>query len=113
MENKLIYVPDMALYECYVVRDSNTIRAYAEMPENNKTIKYRDYYYNSNYLYQDGYQTFSQYSTLPICLKEEVLTEYVAYRNDFDQILIIFLIMSIFAFYIPTKIFLRLFRRFN
>ena len=113
MENKLIYVPDMAIYECYVVRDSDVIRAYYEMPENGKTIKYRDYFYNSNYLYQDGYQTFSQYSTIPVCLKNEILTEDIVYRNDFDKILIIFLIMSIFAFYIPIKIFKRLFRRFN
>ena len=108
-----IYVPDMSVYACYVVRDSNTIRAYEEMPQHDKTINYRDYYINSNYLYQDSYQNFGSYSTLPTCLSSEVLTEEVWYRNDFDSILIIFLIMTIFCFYIPLKIALRLFRRFN
>lgn len=108
-----IYVPDMSVYACYVVRDTNTIRAYEKMPERDKTINYRDYYINSNYLYQDSYQSFGSYSTLPTCLSSEVLTEEVFYRNDFDSILIIFLIMCIFCFYIPLKIVLRLFRRFN
>ena len=42
-----IYVPDMSVYACYVVRDSNTIRAYEEIPKHDKTINYRDYYINS------------------------------------------------------------------
>lgn len=108
-----IYVPDMSVYECYVVRNETTIRAYEEMPRRNADINYRDFYYNSNYLYQDGVQTFNNYSTLPVCLSKEVLTEEVWYRNDFDSILVIFLIMCIFCFLIPLKVFLRLFRRFQ
>lgn len=108
-----IYVPEMSVYSCYVVRDGNTIRAYENTPERDKTINYRDYYINSNYLYQDGSQSFGSYSTLPTCLPSSVLTEEVWYRNDFDSILIIFLIMCIFCFLIPLKILLRLFRRFN
>lgn len=106
----MIYIPNLN-YKCYVVRDSNTIRAYEQQPNYNTTINYRDYYINSNYIYQDGVQNFSTYSTLPVCLAKEELTDNVYYRNDFDSILIIFLIMSIFAFYIPLKIFIRLFRR--
>ena len=108
----MIYVPDLN-YKCYVVRDTNTIRAYSQVPQNNKDISYRDYYINSNYLYQDGTQSFSSYTTLPICLDDSKLTDAVYYRNDFDQILVIFLILSIFCFYIPLKIFFRLFRRLN
>lgn len=107
----MIYVPDTSSYKCFVVRDSNTIRAYKEKPVNNSNIDYRDYYINSNYLYQDGTQQFSNYTTLPVCLQSSELTNNVYYRNDFDSILIIFLIMSIFCFLIPIKIFLRLFRR--
>lgn len=109
----MIYVPDLEKYQCFVVRNENTIRAYEEIPQLNLSINYRDYYINSNYLYQDGIQEFSRYSTLPICLDNSILTNEVYYRNDFDSILIIFLIMCIFCFYIPIKIFLRLFRRFN
>lgn len=107
----MIYVPDLTNYECFVVRDSNTIRAYKTTPQNNSTIEYRDYYINSNYLYQDGEQTFSQYTTLPVCLSQDKLTSDVYYRNDLDSILIIFLIISIFAFYIPLKLFGSFYKR--
>lgn len=109
----MIYVPDLENYKCFIVRDTNTLRAYKQVPTNNSEVVYRDYYINSNYLYQDGTQTFSQYTTLPVCLDNSKLTTEVYYRNDFDAILTIFLIMSIFCFYLPIKIFTRLFRRFK
>lgn len=106
-----IYVPDLTSYKCYVVRNDSTIRAYKEIPQNNSDIEYRDYYYNSNYLFQDGIQSFSNYTTLPVCLDPNLLTNDFYYRNDFDSILVMFLILSIFCFYIPIKVFLRLIRR--
>lgn len=109
----MIYVPDLENYKCFVVRNDSTIRAYKNIPVNNSDVPYRDYYYNSNYLYQDGVQSFGAYSTLPICLDNSNLTNNVYYRNDFDSILVIFLIMCIFCFYLPLKIFVRLFRRFQ
>lgn len=109
----MIYVPDLETYKCFVVRNESTIRAYKNIPQNNMDIDYRDYFYNSNYLYQDGVQSFGPYSTLPICLDNSNLTNNVYYRNDFDSILVIFLIMCIFCFYLPLKIFVRLFRRFQ
>ena len=108
----MIYVPDLENYRCFVVRNESTIRAYKNIPVNNSDVSYRDYFYNSNYLYQDGVQSFGPYSTLPICLDNSNLTNSVYYRNDFDSILVIFLIMCIFCFYLPLKIFVRLFRRF-
>lgn len=107
----MIYVPDKENYSCFVVRSSDTIRAYKQKPTYNSNIDYRDYYVNSNYMYQDGNQQFSNYSTLPVCLNNSELTNNVYYRNDFDSILIIFLILSIFCFLIPLKVFLRFFRR--
>lgn len=109
----MIYVPDLENYRCYVVRDSNTLRAYTRVPTNNTEIDYRDFYINSHYLYQDGTQTFSNYTTLPVCLDNSKLTTEVYYRNDFDSILIIFIILVIIWFIIPLKIFTRLFRRFK
>lgn len=106
----MIYVPDTS-YSCYVVRSENVIRAYSEMPQHNVTSSYRDYYFNSNYLYQDGQQTFNQYSTLPVCLSNDFITNNVYYRNDFDNILIIFIILCYVGLVIPFKIFSRLFRR--
>lgn len=109
----MIYVPEKENYKCFVVRSEEVIRAYKEIPKNNTEVSYRDYYYNSNYLYNDGTQSFSQYTTLPVCLDNNKITSDVYYRNDIDSILIVFLILSIFCFLIPIKIFTRLFRRFN
>ena len=111
----MIYVPDLS-YACYVVQNSDTIRAYKIKPYNpgynqSVTIEYRDYYLKSNYIYQDGTQQFSNYTTIPTCLANDVLTDSSYYRNDFDSILVIFLIMSIFCFYIPLKIFSKIFKR--
>lgn len=106
----MIYVPNKD-YSCYVVQSEHIIRAYDEVPRSNSTINYRDYYINSNYLYRDGVQQFSAYATIPICLDNALITDSVYYRQDFDKILIILLIMCIFCFYLPLKIFVRLFRR--
>ena len=109
----MIYVPEKENYKCYVVRSEEVIRAYEEIPRNNTEVNYRDYYYNSNYLYNDGVQSFSQYTTIPVCLDNDNITSDVYYRNDFDSILVIFLIMCIFCFYIPLKVILRFIRRFQ
>lgn len=109
----MIYVPDKENYKCFVVRSEEVIRAYEEVPVNNATISYRDYYYNSNYLYNDGEQSFSQYTTLPVCLSSDVISSDVYYRNDFDSILIILFIMFFFIVVIPFKIFFRFCRRLN
>ena len=109
----MIYVPDTENYKCFNIVSESVIRAYEQVPANNTTVNYRDYYIRSNYIYKDGTQTFSNYSTIPVCLASSELTTDVYYRNDFDSILVIFFIMSIFCFYIPIKIFVRLFRRFK
>lgn len=109
----MIYVPQKESYECYVVQSEGVIRAYEKIPKNDLTVNYRDYYIRSNYIYKDGVTSFSSYATLPICLSSSEVTSNVYYRNDLDAILTIFLIMSIFIFYIPIKVFMRLFRRFN
>lgn len=107
----MIYVPDIENYKCFVVNGDGVIRAYEQVPRNNSTINYRDYYIKSNYIYRDGSQQFSQYATLPICLSKEVVTNNVYYRNDLADILIIFAIVSIVVLYFPLKIFFRLFKR--
>lgn len=109
----MIYVPDLENYKCYVVQNEQVIRGYKEKPTNNSNVEYRDFYINSSYIYKDGLQSFGQYSTLPVCLSNQNLTTEVYYRNDIDKILIIFLIFAIFCIYIPLKIFLRMFRRFQ
>ncbi len=108
----MIYVPDTS-YACYVVQNDTTLRAYKTKPYNPSygntiNIAYRDYYYTSNYLYQDGTQQFGNYSQIPVCLDNNVLTDNYYYRNDFDRILIIFFIIVFFVFFILKK-FIRVF----
>lgn len=106
----MIYVPDTS-YRCYVVQSDTTIRAYSQVPQNNRTISYRDYYFTANYLFRDGTQTFGSTTTLPVCLDSSLITDKYYYRNDFSSILVIFMIMSIFIFYLPFKIISRFFGR--
>ena len=110
----MIYLPNDSVYnKCYVVQNEDVIRAYNKIPQNNTSYRYRDYYINSDYIYRDGEGTWSQYTTLPICLDNSKITNDFYYRTDFNDILIIFTIFCLFIFYIPFKIFMRLFRRFN
>lgn len=112
----MIYVPDLT-YSCYVLVNKDTIRAYRQTPYNPPynggtiSISYRDYFITSDYLYQDGSESFSHYSTLPVCQAPSNLTTDIYYRLDLDKILICFMILVIFCILMPLKIFSRLFRR--
>lgn len=105
-----IYLPNTN-YACYVVQSEGVIRAYEQTPNYNTVINYRDYYIDSDYIYKDGSQQFGSYSTLPVCLDTNIITNEVYYRHDFDSILLIFLIMFIFIIAIPYKIMSRAFGR--
>lgn len=110
--NYLIYVPDNNTYnKCYVLQNENVIRGYNVVPNYNTSYNYRDYYINSDYYYKDGGGTWSNYTTLPVCLDSNVITHNFYYRTDFYKILIMFLIMSIFILYIPVKVFSKIFKR--
>lgn len=107
----MIYVPDLN-YKCYVVQSEGVIRAYEQVPSIDNTVNYRDYFINSDYIYKDGYQQFGYYTTVPQCLPNDILTNDFYYRVDFDKILVIFLIVSIFIVFIPLKVCSKFFRRF-
>lgn len=108
-----IYIPEYNENSCVSILDYNTIRVYEKTPTLESNVTYRDYFINSNYIYYDGVEEFNEGSYIPLCLKNENLTNDFYYRNDLDRILIIFLIFSIFAIYLPLKIFVRLGRRFQ
>lgn len=108
----LIFVPESDTYnKCYVVQSEGVIRGYDTIPVNNASYNYRDYYIRSSYISRDGTGSWSQYSTLPICLDSSLITNDFYYRIDFPQILLLFLIINIFAIYIPIKVFSKLFRK--
>ena len=108
----MIYVPYDPDYDsCYVVQNENVIRGYDRYPTNNTSYNYRDYYIHSDYMFKDGSGSWSQYSTLPVCLDSSVITNDFYYRNDFWSICIIFMTLFFFVFFIPFKLFSRFFRR--
>lgn len=107
-----IFVPEDTTYDkCYVVQSEGVIRGYDRTPTYNTSYNYRDYYIKSDYIYRDGTGTWSNYSTLPTCLNNDYITNDIYYRNDFDKILIIFMIMAIVIIVIPYKIMSRVFGR--
>lgn len=107
-----IYLPEDNIYnKCYVVQNEDVIRGYDRVPSHNTTYNYRDYYINSDYIYKDGTGQWSNYSTLPICLDNNIITNDYYYRVDFPDILIMFCIISFFGFFIPFKIFSKLFKK--
>lgn len=106
-----IYVPDLTNYQCTYVYSEGVIRSYETVPQQNRTINYRDYYINSGYIFKDGVTSFTSYTSLPTCLSSTYLTDNVYYRNDIDKILLCFIIIVIFCFYFPYKIISRLFGR--
>lgn len=95
-----IYVP-YTDYNCYVVYDKDTIRAFHTAPQLNSYADYTDYFINSHYISRDGRTNF--YNTLPVCLDKSNLTTEFYYRNDLSDILIIIFILFFFCFYIPYK----------
>lgn len=109
----MIYVPEAKDYKCVVVQNATTLRAYYTQPQRNTTVSYRDYYYTSHYTYTEGTQTYGNTATLPTCLSSSEITSDFYYRTDFDSILVIFLIMSIFCILIPLKIISRFCKRWR
>lgn len=103
----MIYVPDLENYKCFVVKDSNTIRAYKSMPQIDEEIEYRDYFVNSHYLYNDGVELTNN---LPVCVDSSSLTSFYAYRNDFAEILIIFFLLIGFVYFTISKLWRALFK---
>lgn len=102
----MIYVPQDNTYnKCYVVQNSDIIRGYDTTPNNNTNYNYRDYYIKSNYIYKDGQGQWTTYSTLPICLDNNNLTNNFYYRNDFADICIIFMCFALIIFGLPYKLF--------
>lgn len=105
-----IYVPDLG-GACYVVQSTNSIRNYHTNPTHNSSVAYTDYLFNSHYIEMTGTQNFGSTTVLPQCLNRNTLTDNYLYRNDISDIMIVFVIISIFCFYLPIKIFMRLFKK--
>lgn len=111
--NDKIYVPNFDNNTCVSIDyiNSGYLRAYQVKPYANSTIAYTDYFVNSHYLDRTGYQTFGNYNTAISCISTDRLTNQVEYRNDFNEILLTFVLLALIVVFIPTKIVFRFFRR--
>lgn len=102
-----IYLPtDYLNKPCYVI-NNGYIRVYNTVNTEERNIVY-DIYVNQNYMVK---KSSASYSSNTVCDTTNTYTDDVYYRNDFDSILIIFLILSIFCFYIPLKLFSSIYKR--
>lgn len=108
----MLYVPNIENYKCVVVRSEQVIRAYKEVPTNNSTIDYDDYYIQSNYISQPGQQAFSNYTQLPTCIDDSYLTDDWLYMVDSYQIFLI-IISILIIIGMGFKLMFRFFRRLN
>lgn len=106
----MIYLPieNFSDYSFYYLLDSETIRVYDTNPIIDTDVPYTDYFINSHYLSKTGIEHIS---LVPTPLDVNLLTNSVYYRNDFSDILIIFLILCIFCFWLPFQILKRFFKK--
>lgn len=107
----MVYVPRFTANSCVIHQNNGVFRVYDSVPTYNSDISYTDYYINDDYFPQTGTAHFSNYSTLPSCIDNNLLTDNFYYRVDFASILLMFSIIAFFGFYIPIKIFSKLFKR--
>lgn len=106
-----IFVPNLSDFECVYLQNNNTLRGYYTVPRLNSSSDYVDFAVDNHYLFRNGTQTWNNYSTLPECLSNDVLTDNFYYRTDFADILICFTVFSFFVILFPLTIFKSLFKR--
>lgn len=99
-----IYVPELNNGNCVHIQSTDIIRVYESTPRANATINYKDYYIKSSYIYNEGSQNFTNYSTLPTCISSDRLTTEYAYRNDFADIIIIAFALIFMGYFFVSKI---------
>lgn len=105
-----IYIPiEKENISCVSVLDHNTLRVYDNIPDFNSSSTYTDFYIDSHYLSKVGVETFSE--SIPGCISSDLITNDFYYRQDFDSILFVFIVLMFFMFLVPFKIFTKLFRR--
>ena len=94
-----IYLPTEYLNKpCYII-NNDYIRVYNTVNPRDNVVY--DIYINQDYMIK---QSIASYSDYTVCDSINTFTDDVYYRTDLDKILIIYLILSIFMFYIPLKL---------
>lgn len=112
MENIYLPIYNVNDFACYSIYDKDTVRAYYTKPALDSSSNYVDFFINSHYLQKTGIQSWGQWnSSLPTCLSSDSITTDYYYRNDFPDILLIFIIFAIVGIYLPFKLISRIFRK--
>lgn len=111
MNDFKIYIPNYSTGNCAYIYNSDIIRVYDSQPRQNATISYTDYYIKSNYISNTGSTSFTQYSTLPVCINSNRITTDYWYRNDLASILVCGFIIILICFYFPFRVISRMFGR--
>lgn len=112
MDNIYLPINNVNDFACYSIFDKDTIRAYYTKPALDSSSEYVDFYVNSHYLEKTGIQSWGQWnSSLPTCISSDLITTDYYYRNDFPDILLIFIIFAIVGIYLPFKLISRIFRK--
>lgn len=112
MDNIYLPIDNVNDFACYSIYDKDTVRAYRSQPQLDSSSEYVDFYINSHYLQKTGIQSWGQWnSSLPTCLSADTITNDYYYRNDFPDILLIFIIFAIIGIYLPFKLISRIFRK--
>lgn len=112
MDNIYLPINNVNDFACYSIYDKDTVRAYYTKPALDSSSNYVDFYINSHYLQKTGTQSWGQWnSSLPTCLSSDSITTDYYYRNDFPDILLIFIIFAIVGIYLPFKLISRIFRK--
>lgn len=112
MDNIYLPINNVNDFACYSIIDKDTVRAYSSQPQLDSSSEYVDFYINSHYLQRSGIQSWGQWnSSLPTCLSSDLITTDYYYRNDFPDILLIFIIFAIIGIYLPFKLISRIFRK--
>lgn len=112
MDNIYLPIDNLNDFACYSIYDKDTVRAYYIKPALDSSSEYVDFYINSHYLQKTGIQSWGQWnSSLPTCLSSDTITTDYYYRNDFPDILLIFIIFAIVGIYLPFKLISRIFRK--
>lgn len=93
--------------KCFEYQDTVILRVYDTI-NINQVNNYTDYNTGNHYSSKKGSVLLTD---SPVCINHEDLTTDFYYRNDISHILVVFLIICIFVFYIPYKIFLRFYRK--
>lgn len=100
----MFYVPDNLPYNaCHVLQSNYVLRVYESVPHNNQTIDYVDVALDNHYIFRDGTQTFSQYSTIPTCISSDRITHNWIYRTDIFEILGCIAIIVVLLYFVLSR----------